>query len=176
MPLTRLSFIYPHLLYINWTWPWFLCSTGWDFITSLIFNVYQSHYCRPSVSVSFTSDDLQIYLQTSLDHLAETIDNINSLEVIKQWSKRFGVSVNSTKSQSIIVGGPRFIIRVNMSKLLPILYNGSIIPFSSAVEDQGLWIDSSPTWKLQIENVSRKAAGTFCSLYWLKISFHLPLS
>lgn len=63
----------------------------------------------------------------------------------REWIWAFRLSFNLSKCQSIIVGRPRMISRIDMSKLPAIVYNGFIVPISSAIKDLGLWIDSRLT-------------------------------
>ncbi|XP_026328672.1 uncharacterized protein LOC113236727 [Hyposmocoma kahamanoa] len=53
------------------------------------------------------ADDLQIYAQAKFDSLDDAICNLNDdLRRIADWSSKFGISVNPSKCQGMIVGSP----------------------------------------------------------------------
>lgn len=112
------------------------------------------------------ADDLQIYLQTTLDNLESSIASMNEeLNAIFRWSLRFGINVNPDKSQAIVVGRPRMLNRFNINTLRPILFNNIPIPYSSSVKNLGLHIDNSLRWNVQVNDVSAKVTRTLRLLY-----------
>lgn len=65
----------------------------------------------------------------------DAIDRINKdSEAVRNWSEQFGVGVNVSKCQSIILGNLRMMSRTDTSKLPIVIYNGSIVPVSLAVK------------------------------------------
>ncbi|XP_050558188.1 uncharacterized protein LOC126912056 [Spodoptera frugiperda] len=66
------------------------------------------------------ADDLQIYTRARPEDLSIAIDNLNKdLEAVSRWSDRFGVAVNPTKCQAIIIGSSRMMSRVVVAHLPP---------------------------------------------------------
>ncbi|CAK1598320.1 unnamed protein product [Parnassius mnemosyne] len=115
------------------------------------------------------ADDLQLYTQASIDNISTAVDIINrDLEYIKNWSDRFGLIVNPSKCQAIIIGSRRMIRRLKTVALPPIFFNSTEIQLCSTVKDLGLLIDSSLSWKEQATTVSQKVTGTLRSIYRLK--------
>ncbi|GFG37563.1 hypothetical protein Cfor_00288, partial [Coptotermes formosanus] len=87
---------------------------------------------------------------------------------IEKWTKRFGLSVNLSKCQAIIIGSPRMVSTIDSATLPSIMFSGSAIPISRVVKDLGLHIDSTLGWRTQISNISQKVTSTLRSLYRLK--------
>lgn len=120
------------------------------------------------------ADDLQIYVHTDVGSIREAISMLNSdLAQIHSWSKRYGVAVNPNKCQSIIIGGEKLSSRLDLSSLGTIQYDGSVIPFSAAVKDLGVVLDTNLGWSSQLTEISRKV---FSSLHQLnKLKNFLPV-
>lgn len=115
------------------------------------------------------ADDLQLYCQGRVDEIPNLIDSLNrDLMAIKTWSDRFGVAVNPNKCQAIIIGSSRSLSKLDGTTLPPVLFNSTVVPFSSDVKDLGLHIDSSMKWHTQVARVSQKVTGTLRALYRLK--------
>ena len=115
------------------------------------------------------ADDLQLYCRAGVDNISDAISKLNQdLSVVKNWSDRFGVAVNPTKCQAIIVGSSHSTRRLNGLALPPITYDGTVIPFSSDVKNLGVYVDTCLDWRKQVAAVSQRVTGTLRSLYRLK--------
>ncbi|KAJ8732167.1 hypothetical protein PYW08_014897 [Mythimna loreyi] len=115
------------------------------------------------------ADDLQLYCRSSVDNISDAIEELNrDLQVIKNWSDRFGIAVNPTKCQAIIIGSPHSLRKLDGLAVPPVIFNNTVIPFSSEVKDLGLYVDTCLDWRKQVTNVSQKVTGTLRSLYRLK--------
>ncbi|KAL0879002.1 hypothetical protein ABMA27_003982 [Loxostege sticticalis] len=137
------------------------------FINSITHNLTSSFHLY--------ADDLQIYSQGRLEDLSSVVDTVNNdLSRILDWSKSFGLKVNPTKTQVIIVGSSRQIARIDWPALQPITFDGVQIPFSSTVKNLGIHMDSALTWKTQIAEVSRKMFAAAASLNRLKNFLPIP--
>lgn len=128
-----------------------------------------------SISYSLTSsyhlyaDDLQIYSQAPLTSLVEAIRKTNTdLCRIADWSKRFGLRVNPLKTQVIIIGSSRMLARVDFPGLPNIIFDGTIVPYSSQVKNLGIILDSCFSWGPQLTAVSRKVFASGASLRRLR--------
>lgn len=121
------------------------------------------------------ADDLQLYTSARITDIDAAIDKINKdLQHIFNWSLNFGISVNTSKCQAILIGSTRRIAQVDLNLLNPIIFNNTTIPFSPHVKDLGLVIDSSLTWIPHITGVCQKVHHTLRILYRYK-NF-LPIS
>ena len=115
------------------------------------------------------ADDLQLYCQAGVDKMSDAVEELNrDLSIVKNWSDRFGVSVNPSKCQAIIIGSPHSLRRLTGVTVPPVTFDGTVIPFSSDVKDLGLHVDTCLDWRKQVATVSRKVTGTLRSLYRLK--------
>ncbi|KAJ8737077.1 hypothetical protein PYW07_000348 [Mythimna separata] len=76
------------------------------------------------------ADDLQLYASARVEDLSDAIEDVNrDLDAIRDWSDRFGVSVNPTKCQAIIIGSSRMMGRVVVNSLPPIVFKTVLIVF-----------------------------------------------
>ena len=139
-------------------------------LSPLLFSIFiNSITLSLSCSYHLYADDLQLYTQASLDELHLAIAQTNSdLSQITRWSDSFGLTVNPSKTQVIIVGSPKFISRIDWDQLPPVVFNGVQIPFSDCVKNLGVLIDSTLSWKPQIAEVSRRMFGAVRSLNRLR--------
>ncbi|RVE43482.1 hypothetical protein evm_011880 [Chilo suppressalis] len=86
-----------------------------------------------SITLNLTStchlyaDDLQIYTRARLENLNSAINILNSdLPLITEWSHSFGLTINPTKTQCIIIGSPYFISRMDFKQLPSVTLNGTL--------------------------------------------------
>lgn len=115
------------------------------------------------------ADDLQIYTHAEPENINAAVDRINyDLSLIKEWSLKFGISVNPMKCQAIIIGSSHRISALNFGTINPICFDSIIIPFSYKVKNLGLIIDDKLSWLPQVTEVCRKVTLTLRSLYRLK--------
>ncbi|CAH2095156.1 unnamed protein product [Euphydryas editha] len=145
-------------------------------LSPLLFTIFIN-----SISQNLTSlyhmyaDDLQIYTRSSLDNLSSAVASTNSdLATICQWSKSFGLKVNPSKSQTIVIGSPNIVSRIDWSRISPILYDNVIIPYSSVVKNLGIFFYVNLSWVHHIKELSKKTFAAVRSLRRLQ-SF-LPIS
>ena len=62
---------------------------------------------------------------SKLECLVDAIDDVNrDLDAVKNWSDRFGVVVNPSKCQAIMIGSSRIMSRVAVGSLLYTIFNG----------------------------------------------------
>lgn len=107
------------------------------------------------------ADDLQIYETAPINDIPRAIDNINSnLQIINNWSKSFGLSVNPSKSKVCMFGTSKQLFKLQ-SSLPPILFNNICLEPSASVVNLGIRMDSTFSWSPQIAELSRKI---FCAL------------
>lgn len=139
-------------------------------LSPLLFSIF-INFLTPELRCAFHlyADDLQLYAQTDVDHISDAITKLNNdLKSIKNWSDRFGLAVNPTKCQALIVGSHRNMSKISNFKLPPVVFNDIIIPFSRNVKNLGLHIDTTLGWRAQVTSISQKVIRTLRSLYRLK--------
>lgn len=111
------------------------------------------------------ADDLQLYRHFLLADLLPTVDLVNSdLDAVRCWAEKFGLKVNPTKSQVIIVGSRQLLSKIDRRTLPPIYFNGVIIPYSSSVKNLGVYMEESLSWVGNTNEISRKVYGAMHSL------------
>lgn len=131
------------------------------FINSITSNILSSYHLY--------ADDLQIYSQGSVADLAQTICAMNTdLESILDWSKRYGLKVNPTKTQVMVVGSSKLTARIDFGSLPAIVFDGIQIPFSLQVRNLGVMMDQSLSWAPQVSEVSRRMFAAIASLRRLR--------
>ncbi|KAJ8728174.1 hypothetical protein PYW08_016559 [Mythimna loreyi] len=139
-------------------------------LSPLLFSIFINfitHCLR--CSYHLYADDLQLYTAARVEVLSDAIEDVNrDLEAICDWSKRFGVSVNPSKCQAIIIGSSRMMGKVMVNSLPPIIFNGIVIPISPSVKDLGLHLDSTLGWQSQVSSVCQRVNGTLRCLYRLR--------
>ncbi|KAL1447213.1 hypothetical protein WDU94_000539 [Cyamophila willieti] len=115
------------------------------------------------------ADDLQMYLPTSVDNVNQSVQMFNEdLQALHHWTVTHGILPNPKKFQCIIIGSPPLLHRLSTVTVHPIVFDSSIIPFSSTVKNLGLNIDSTLSWDSQVINVGKKVFRKFHSLNRLK--------
>lgn len=139
-------------------------------LSPLLFSTF-INFITPDLRWSYHlyADDLQLYDQCTVLDLSTAIDRINlDLLHIQQWSEKFGLFVNPSKCQAIIIGGSRQLARIDLEKISPVTFNGTTIPYSQNVKDLGVILDSTLSWRAQVTKISRKVMGSLHSLNKLK--------
>ncbi|KAG7301647.1 hypothetical protein JYU34_014621 [Plutella xylostella] len=122
-----------------------------------------------SSSYHLYADDLQIYTQSVTSDLPQAIAATNNdLNIILDWSRRYGLKVNPTKTQSILIGSSRLLCNVDYAHLPSIIFDNVQIPFGNVVKNLGIFIDKHLSWGPQLDSVSRKVFGSASSLRRLR--------
>lgn len=128
-----------------------------------------------SISNNFSSsyhlyaDDLQIYSKAPLDQLSGAVDLINAdLNCITTWCRQFGLKINHSKTQVMIVGSSQLISKVDLSTIPSIHFDGVPIPYSTSLKNLGLTIDHCLSWAPQLQVTSRKLYATAGALKRLR--------
>ncbi|CAG4991595.1 unnamed protein product [Colias eurytheme] len=96
------------------------------------------------------------------------------LRSIVDWSKNYGLKVNPSKTQVIIIGSPKLIAKVDWSVLPCIEIDAIPIPYSSTVKNLGLHLDQTLSWTTQIQLVRKKMFGVAASLRRLRNILPIP--
>jgi len=135
-------------------------------LSPLLFSVFIDSITKIiSSKCHLYADDLQLYRHFKLEDLPEAIGAINSdLHNIKEWANSFGLIVNPSKSQALIVGGKYYFGFLDLSSLPAIMYDSVPITFSSSAKNLGVYIDSHLTWGIHVADVSKRVYCSFQSL------------
>ncbi|KAG7295249.1 hypothetical protein JYU34_022246 [Plutella xylostella] len=131
------------------------------FINSISDNLTSSYHLY--------ADDLQIYSLASPSELHNAIYDTNcDLDRISEWSYNYGLKVNPSKTQVIILGSSRLISKLDYGQLPAVLFDGVRIEYSKKVKNLGIIMDSCMTWMAQVGEVSRKVFASAACLRRLR--------
>lgn len=139
-------------------------------LSPLLFAVFINSISHSlSSSYHLYADDLQIYRQAHVSDMDSAIAATNDdLNRILEWSRSFGLRVNPSKTQVIIVGSSRMISRIDWNTIPPVTFNEIIIPYSKSVKNLGVMMDQCLSWDAHLDVVSRKLFASGASLRRLR--------
>lgn len=120
------------------------------------------------------ADDLQLYRHFSVADVTAAIAHINEdLNRISYWAECFGLVVNPTKSQALVVGS-RYMHSCLSTYNIPIVtYNGVPINYVDTVKNLGLHFSHDLSWSKHISEISKKVHYSFHSLK--NLQYFLPI-
>ncbi len=127
-------------------------------LSPLLFAIFiNSISYQLSSSYHLYADDLQIYCQAPLSGISDAIATINcDLARIVDWSTKYGLQVNPTQTQAIIVGSSGMMSKIDWTLLPQVSFNNNLIPYMDHVKNVGIHIDKTLSWTMQLQEVSRK--------------------
>ncbi|CAG9134498.1 unnamed protein product [Plutella xylostella] len=121
------------------------------------------------------ADDLQLYAGAPPESLSTAVSVINeNLETISKWVKSFGLLLNPSKSQAIILGSSRMLRKIDVSAAMRVMYDQTVIPYVASVKNLGVIMDCTLSWIPQLDAVSKKMFASFHSLK--RLQYFLPLN
>ena len=104
------------------------------------------------------ADDVQVYHQTTVENLPETISSVNeNLIQISKFSSNNLLKINPNKSNFIIVGSHRSMSKVNQIYLPPIYLDGTPIERLHFARNLGITFDEVLSWRRHISVTIGKA-------------------
>lgn len=135
-------------------------------LSPLLFSIFINEITQVLTShYHLYADDLQIYRHFKADDVALAIAEINGdLGRISAWAKSFGLLVNPSKSQVIVIGSSYRYNTIDHINLPPVTLDGIPIAYSKTAKNLGIVLDCHLSWSSQINLVSRKVHCTFQSL------------
>jgi hypothetical protein len=139
-------------------------------LSPLLFSIF-INFITPELRCSYHlyADDLQLYDHCNVSDLSVIINKLNlDLLHIQRWSEKFGLFVNPSKCQAIVIGSPQQLGKLNFNSIPAVEFNGTPIPYSKSVKDLGVYLDNTLSWRPQISEVSRKVVGSLHALNRLK--------
>ncbi|XP_059061639.1 uncharacterized protein LOC131854532 [Achroia grisella] len=137
---------------------WCLTSAGvpqGGVLSPLLFALFISSITsKLQSSYHLYADDLQIYTQAGLVDLTQAISTINDdLRRLSVWSESYGLVVNPSKTQAIIIGSPRYISQISWNDLPPVVFDGVLIEYRKSVKNLGIVFDRTLSWSHQVSEV-----------------------
>lgn len=144
-------------------------------LSPLLFSIFiNSLTARLLVHYHLYADDLQVYVQSTLDRLPLAIQTMNdALKNIANWSKDFGLKINPSKSQVIVIGSPFFISRVKWAQIPDVYLDGVALALNKNVKNLGVFFDQTLSWGHHVKVISRKLYAASNSLR--RLSNFLPI-
>lgn len=144
-------------------------------LSPLLFSVFINSLTRILVSnYHLYADDVQLYRHFHVCDINDAINLINTdLNRINNWAQSFGLLVNPSKSQTLLIGGTYMRNLVDPSSIQPVLYNGVVIPFTDTAKNLGIIFDSNLSWGSHVNEISRKIHFSYRSLK--RLQKFLPL-
>ena len=111
------------------------------------------------------ADDLQIYLQSILDDIHNSINKVTSdASAIVNWSRNNGLPLNLFKIKAIVFGSDSNLKIFDAMQINHININGVNIPLVKTVKSLGITLSSNLSWQAQVNNLTRKVNGTLFRL------------
>lgn len=112
------------------------------------------------------SDDRQMYIHCKRHNLNQAISEINNdLAIIKSWSADKSMSLNITKTKAILIGNRRILNQIDYNELPQITDGTSIVKFEKSVENLGIIIDETLTFKERVLQICSRVHQKFYQLY-----------
>lgn len=145
-------------------------------LSPLLFSVFINTITHSlSSSYHLYADDLQIYTQATYEDITLAISTINKdLATIVEWSRDHGLNVNPSKTKVILIGSYKFIDKVDYNQLNPVVFDGVLLPYNRVVKNLGVFLDSTLSWKPQLEFISKKVFSAAGSLRRLRNFLPIP--
>lgn len=115
------------------------------------------------------ADDLQLYRHFNVEDLVSAFDAINTdLDNIHSWAKSFGLVLNPSKSQALLIGSRFLHNSIGNSSIPQLKYNDSIINLNSTGRNLGLIFSSDFSWVAYTNHIHNKVYRSFHSLKHLQ--------
>lgn len=107
------------------------------------------------------ADDVQLYLAFPPSDIANAVELLTEdLRAVSSWSQKFGLKINTSKTQVMITGSRGFLSRLDRNSLPSVKYNDVPLVYCSDVKNLGLVISESLNWDNHITEASRKIFGS----------------
>lgn len=87
---------------------------------------------------------------------------------VQQFCNDFGMDINPSKSEAIIISSSRHSSKIQYSELPPIMINGRVIEYTDSVRSLGYVLNRTLTSDTHINQLQQKAYGALGSLRPLK--------
>ena len=128
----------------------------------LLFSIYindlQSHLNLEGVRYILYADDLQVYLTVPPDQILEGIARLSfAARKVSEWAAGASLHLNAAKTKAMFFG-TEYRVRTLKDINLPgvELGDGVLVPFVDEALSLGVILDSSLTWTLHINRITKK--------------------
>lgn len=139
--------------------------------SQLLFSIFINNitkYINSCKTILF-ADDVQIYIDCDIDKINETIELVNNeIKNIEQFCRDYGISLNASKTKSIIISPKNCLHKLDYKKLPTIIVNNEIIEFVDNVRDLGYQLNRTLTNDDHVKIVQQKVMGALNTIYPLK--------
>lgn len=135
-------------------------------LSPLLFSVFINTvtYCLSS-RFHLYADDLQLYTHFTVSEADVAVSNINrDLSVLSSWAASFGLLINPSKSQAIVIGSRYMCGSIDFSSLPSVIYNGSIIPYTFTAKNLGVFFDQNLSWTTHVDQICKRVYAAFHAL------------
>ena len=136
----------------------------------LYVNDLQQHLSGEGIFRIVYADDIQIYIQVSLDNLLEGIANLSCIaERVASWAEQNKLRLNSSKTTAIAFGSQHAMSIFNLLNHPGVtLPNGEVISFVDKVKSLGVMLDNTLSWKPQIDLITKNVNRALFGLRFIK--------
>lgn len=136
----------------------------------LYVNDLQQSLGSDGVSRIVYADDIQVYTQVSTDNILQGIDHLSLIAGrVATWAELNHLRLNSSKTTAIAFGTPH---AINLFKRLNhpgvSFPNGEIVRFEGTVKSLGILLDSTLSWRPQVDQVTSKVNRALFGLRFIK--------
>lgn len=123
------------------------------------------------------ADDVQLYLSSSVQHLAEAVDKVNAdLQSVYNWASANALSLNPIKSKCLLIRGKSS----NCDFNLDLNINKHKINNVSSVKNLGLIFNNTLTWNNHINsvvgNINNKLRALWVTQYFTPLKIRILLA
>ena len=111
------------------------------------------------------ADDLQIYLQTSVNDIHESLKKVSAdANAVINWARGNGLTPNLMKTKAIIFGSDHYLKILNSLQIYSINIDGSYVPFEQTVKNLGVTLSNNLSWQAHVNSLVRKVNGSLFRL------------
>lgn len=111
------------------------------------------------------ADDLQAYVHFPAQSILSAVHNMNAdIDRLVQWAADHNLTINSSKTQLILIGHPRLLNCIEVNNIPPVLVNDMVIQYKTKVKNLGMVVDSTMSWTDHINLAINKAVSVLQQL------------
>lgn len=143
--------------------------------SQLLFSIFINNiiqYLKFSKVILY-ADDVQLYIETGLANIGDAIDILNSeMHNVEQFCNDFGMSINSSKSEAIIISSKNNLFQIKYENLPPIKINNQVIKYVDEVRDLGYYMNRTLTNDTHLRLLQQKVYGGLSKIRPLRKIMH----